>query len=174
MLEERYKQPGTGNQKSWDRYIVYGLVTGFITWIIMPLDARRFGGSPSFPLWLEVIGGAFLIGSSFLFFRSYTDNTFLSPLVRIQEGRKHQLVSTGVCGFVRHPMYLGGILMFLGAPLLLGSMYGIVTGLALTLLLMAQIVGEERMLDGELEGYRDYMQDVRYRFFLFSGRSIFL
>jgi protein-S-isoprenylcysteine O-methyltransferase Ste14 len=164
LLEERYKKPGTGNQEGWDRYVVYGLVVGFIAWIvIMPLDAKRFGWSFVFPLWLNILGGALLAGSFFLFFRSYTGNTFLSPLVRIQEERKQQLVSTGVYGIVRHPMYLGGILMFVGAPLLLGSGYGLLPGIALTALLMARIRGEEEMLARELEGYREYMQNVRYR-----------
>jgi protein-S-isoprenylcysteine O-methyltransferase Ste14 len=131
----------------------------------MPLDAKRFGWSPPFPLWLEAIGLALLVGSAFLFFRSYTDNTFLSPLVRIQEDREQQVISTGVYGFVRHPMYLGGILMFVGAPLLLGSAWGLVVGLALTVLLMARILGEEAMLARELDGYREYTQRVRYRLF---------
>jgi protein-S-isoprenylcysteine O-methyltransferase Ste14 len=164
LLEERFRKPGTGKQEGWDRPVVMGLVIGFATWIvIMPLDARRFGWSPAFPLWLNVLGGAGLAGSFFLFFRSYTDNTFLSPLVRVQEDRSQRVVSTGVYGFVRHPMYLGGILMFAGAPLLLGSYYGLLAGLALTLLLMARIRGEEAMLARELEGYREYMQKVRYR-----------
>jgi protein-S-isoprenylcysteine O-methyltransferase Ste14 len=168
LLEERYKQPGTGNQETWDRYVVYGLVIGFIVWIvIMPLDARRFGWSPLFPLLLKGVGGAGLAGSFFLFFRSYTDNTFLSPLVRIQDDRKQRVVSTGVYGVVRHPMYLGGILMFLGAPLLLGSSWGVIAGLALTILLMVRVVGEEGMLARELEGYREYMKNVRYRLFPF-------
>ena len=164
LLAERYKQPGTGNQENWDKYVVIGLLIGFILWIIiMPLDAKRFGWSPVFPLWLNVLGGAALVGSFFLFFRSYTDNTFLSPLVRIQEDRNQRVVSTGVYGFVRHPMTLGAILMFVGAPLLLGSFYGALAGLALTILLMARILGEEAMLIQELEGYREYTQDVRYR-----------
>jgi protein-S-isoprenylcysteine O-methyltransferase Ste14 len=164
LLEERYKKPGTGNQEGWDRYIVYGLLIGFLLWIvIMPLDARRFGWSSLFPLWLNVLGVAGLAGSFFLFFRSYTDNTFLSPLVRIQEEREQRVVSSGVYGFVRHPMYLGGILMFTGAPLLLGSWGGLLTGLSLTLLLMIRILGEEEMLCRELEGYREYSEKVRYR-----------
>ena len=168
LLEERYRQPGSGNQEPWDRYVVYGLVIGFILWIvIMPLDAKRFGWSPSFPLLLNVLGGILLAGSFFLFFRSYTDNTFLSPLVRVQEDRKQQVVSTGVYGFVRHPMYLGAILMFVGAPLLLGSGYGLLAGFALTILLMARIWGEEAMLSRNLEGYREYTQNVRYRLFPF-------
>jgi len=60
-------------------------------------------------------------------------------------------------------MYLGAILMFLGAPLLLGSLYGILAGLVLTVLLMARIQGEEKMLGRELEGYQEYTQKVRYR-----------
>ena len=168
LLEERYKKPGTGNQEPWDRYVVYGLVIGFTLWIIiMPLDAKRFGWSPTFPLWLNVLGGAGLAGSFFLFFRSYTDNTFLSPLVRIQEDRKQRVVSIGVYGFVRHPMSLGAILMFVGTPLLLGSCYGVLAGLALTILLMARILGEETMLSRDLEGYREYTQNVRYRLFPF-------
>ena len=168
LLEERYKQPGTGNQELWDRYVVYGLLIGFILWIvIMPLDAKRFGWSPVFPLWLKVSGGAGLAGSFFLFFRSYTDNAFLSPLVRIQKDRNQRVVSNGVYGIVRHPMYLGGILMFVGAPLVLGSVYGLLAGLALTMLLMARVRGEEVMLARDLEGYREYTQNVRYRLFPF-------
>ncbi len=164
LLEERFRQPGTGDQEPWDRYVVYGLLIGFILWIVvMPLDAQRFGWSPPFPLWLTLSGGAGLAGSFFLFFRSYTDNTFLSPLVRIQEDRKQRVVSTGVYGFVRHPMYLGGILMFIGAPLLLGSRYGVLGGLCLTVLLMGRITGEEKILGRELEGYREYTHTVRYR-----------
>jgi protein-S-isoprenylcysteine O-methyltransferase Ste14 len=60
-------------------------------------------------------------------------------------------------------MYLGAILMFIGTPLLLGSFFGILAGLALTPLLMARIQGEEGMLARELEGYREYMLKVCYR-----------
>jgi protein-S-isoprenylcysteine O-methyltransferase Ste14 len=64
-------------------------------------------------------------------------------------------------------MYLGAILMFFGAPLLLSSFYGLLAGLALTILLMARILGEEEMLTRDLEGYREYTQNVRYRLFPF-------
>jgi protein-S-isoprenylcysteine O-methyltransferase Ste14 len=164
LLAERFRQPSAGNQEGWDRHVVYGLLVGFIIWIVvMPLDAKRFDWSPVFPLWLNVLGGAGLVGSFFLFFRSFTDNTFLSPVVRHQEDRQQRVVSTGVYGFVRHPMYLGAILMFFSAPLLLSSFFGVLTGIALAVLLMARIIGEERMLERELEGYREYTQGVRFR-----------
>jgi len=164
LLAERYKQPGTANQKGWDKYVVYGLLIGFITWIvIMPLDAKRFGWTTYFPLWLKIPGGIGLVFSFFFFLRSYTDNTFVSPLVRIQTDRKQQVVSSGVYGFVRHPMYLAGSLLFIATPLLLGSTFGIIVGLLLVFLLIARIEGEEKMLINELEGYSDYKKKIKYR-----------
>ena len=113
----------------------------------MPLDAKRFHWLPHFSLWIKLIGGLLLVisFSFFFFFRAFTDNTFLSPMIRIQAERKQYVVSTGVYGFVRHPMYLGGILQFIGAPLLLGSIYGVVAGIVLLFLLAGRIIGEEKI-----------------------------
>jgi len=164
LLAERYKMPGTANQKGWDKYVVIGLALGFFIWIIiMPLDAKRYEWTKYFPSWLKVPGGIGLLLSSFLFFRSYKDNSFLSPLVRIQMERKQRVVSKGVYGFVRHPMYLGAIFLFIGTPMLLGSLYGLIIGLVLSALLAGRIIGEEKMLADELEGYDDYKKKVRYR-----------
>jgi protein-S-isoprenylcysteine O-methyltransferase Ste14 len=164
LLAERYRRPGSGGQKGWDKLVVYGLALGFIGWIaVMPLDARRFGWTPRLPVLVEALGGAILLLSSMLFFRSFTDNPFLSPLVRIQSERKQRVISTGVYGFVRHPMYLGAILMFAGGPLLLGSLVGLLVGALLSLLLAGRIIGEEKLLASELEGYAEYRQKVRYR-----------
>lgn len=164
LLSERYKRPGTANQKGWDIYVVFGLLAGFITWIvIMPLDAKRFGWTDYFPIGLKVLGGLALLLSFYFFYRSYADNTFVSPLIRIQKERKQRVVCTGVYSFVRHPMYLGGILLFIGTPMLLGSLYGIITGLVMLLLLVGRILGEEKMLADELEGYLEYKKKVKYR-----------
>jgi len=129
----------------------------------MPLDAKRYEWTGDFPIWLKVLGGIALLVSFFFMFRSFADNPYASHLVRIQTERKQHVVSTGVYGFVRHPMYLGGMLLFIGAPLLLGSKYGILIGVALSLLLVGRIIGEEKMLVEELEGYDDYRKKVRYR-----------
>jgi len=164
LLMERYKQPGTANQKRWDKYVVYGLLIGFVAWIvIMPLDSKRYGWTTYFPAWLKVLGGMALILSFYFFYQSYATNTFASPLVRMQTERKQQLISTGVYEIVRHPMYLGGLLLFVGTPLLLGSIYGVIIGLIMIFLLAGRIIGEEKMLVNELDGYADYMKRVRYR-----------
>ena len=166
LLAERYRKPGTGNQVGWDWYVVMGLLIGFIAWIvIMPLDAKRYGWTGYFPLGIKALGFTALLFSFFFFYRSFAANTFASALVRIQDERRQRVISNGVYGFVRHPMYLGGALLFIGAPLLLGSMYGLIVGLVMVFLLAGRIVGEEKMLVEELEGYADYKNKVRYRLF---------
>jgi hypothetical protein len=65
-----------------------------------------------------------LVPALYLIYQATVENTYLSTLVRIQTDRNQHVISTGVYGFVRHPLYLGCLLMILGAPLLLGSLYG--------------------------------------------------
>jgi len=164
LLAERYRPPGSGGQKAWDQAVVYAIGVGFAAWIVvMPLDARRLGWTPPLPAAVKAVGGALLIASALLLFRAFHDNTFLSPLVRIQAERKQHVISTGVYGFVRHPMYLGALLMFVGAPLLLGSMFALALAAAMTLLLAFRTIGEERVLAEELEGYDEYRRRVPYR-----------
>jgi protein-S-isoprenylcysteine O-methyltransferase Ste14 len=163
LLAERYRRPGTGGQSRADARIVYGIVLGFLTWIVVPPLDARFGWSPALRWWLQAAGGLLLLGAAFFLFRSFTDNTYLSPLVRIQTERRQQVVSTGVYGVVRHPMYLGASLMFMGGPLLLRSLWGMLVGAALVLLLVWRIRGEEQLLARELDGYEAYRRKVRSR-----------
>ena len=135
-----------------------------IIWLIlMPLDASRFGWSPAFPLWMKVIGGVALLPALYLIYRATVENTFLSARVRIQTDRKQQVISTGVYGLVRHPLYLGCLLMLLGAPVLMGSIYGLGLSLIAVIILVGRIIGEEKMLINELEGYEDYKKKVTFR-----------
>ena len=128
-----------------------------------PLDAKRFAWSPDFPAWLKVLGGLMLIPSLYLIFRAIAENTFASTMVRIQKERKQRVISTGVYGFVRHPMYSGAVFMMFGGPLLIGSIWGLSIAVIALLVLIVRIVGEEKMLMNELQGYSEYMKRVRYR-----------
>jgi protein-S-isoprenylcysteine O-methyltransferase Ste14 len=152
------------NQKSWDRYMeILILVLAMAWFVLMPLDAERFGWSPTFPLWSKILGGILLIPALFLIYRATVDNTYLSRVVRIQEDRKQQVITSGVYGFVRHPLYLGCVLMLIGAPLLLGSVAGLIISALGAITLVARIIGEEKMMVEELEGYREYQKKVKYR-----------
>jgi protein-S-isoprenylcysteine O-methyltransferase Ste14 len=134
-----------------------------VWFVVIPLDAERFGWSPVFPLWLKIVGAVALVPALFFIYQATAQNTFLSTMVRIQTERKQQVVSTGVYGFVRHPLYLGVLLMLAGMPLLTGSVCGlIISGIALVVLVF-RIRGEEKMLVNELDGYAEYRQKVKYR-----------
>jgi protein-S-isoprenylcysteine O-methyltransferase Ste14 len=151
------------NQKAWDKVFVLLLNVFFFAWLVlMPLDAVRFHWS-QVPLVLQVVGAVALVGSFLLISLTFRENSFLSPTVRIQEERGHTVVSTGPYHYVRHPMYAGGLLLFLGTPLLLGSWYGLLLVLVFIPGGAVRAVLEERALRKELAGYDAYMAQVKYR-----------
>ena len=119
-------------------------------------------GPPLFRSGQRSRGGVLLIPALFLIYRATVDNTYLSR-GRIQEDRKQQVISTGVYGFVRHPLYLGCVLLLVGAPLLLGSVVGSIISALGAITLVVRILGEEKMMMEELEGYREYQKKVKYR-----------
>jgi protein-S-isoprenylcysteine O-methyltransferase Ste14 len=163
LLAERMRLPGTGGESRADLAILIGIKLGFLAWLFLsPLDVR-FGWLPRLPLWSEVCGGILLLVGSFFMFRAFTDNTYLSQLVRIQTERGQHVIDTGVYDFVRHPMYLGASLWFVGGALLLGSVCGLLVALAEILLLVLRIFGEEKLLARDLDGYSAYREKVRYR-----------
>ena len=164
LLAERSSSPASGNQKAWDKILLVVILVTAVVWLlILPLDAGRFHWSPAFPLWLKIVGGVMLIPALYLIERATIDNTFLSTRVRIQSERKQRVITTGSYGFVRHPLYLGCMLMMFGASLLVGSVVGLVIAVIGTALVAGRILGEEQMLADELEGYDEYKQKVKYR-----------
>ncbi len=166
LLRERMKRPGADNAESWDKYWFMFFIPLFLGWfVIMPFDAKRFEWTGEFYLWVKCIGGLCLIPSYYFIFMSHAQNTFLSPNIRIQKEREQKLVNTGVYRIVRHPMYLGFVFLMIGGPLLLSSMWGLLLGFLVVLSLSFRIVGEEKMLAKELEGYIEYKKKVKWRLF---------
>lgn len=164
LLKERFGSPVQKEQKTWDKGLLLLFFLEFLIWfVIMPLDARRFGWSPPFPLWTRITGVILLILAMILLFEALRENTFAAPVVKMQKERGQHVISTGMYGIIRHPMYAGAVLLFVSAPLLLGSVYGLVIGLLLIVTIAARSVGEEAMLKQELEGYSDYMKQVKWR-----------
>src|SRR5262249_16385411 len=103
LLQERMHL-GTSDQKGWDK-ILFPLISGFpIVWLgFVSTHAARFHWSPV-PIWFQVVGADFLVFSFYLFFLTFRENSYLSPVVRIQVERGHSVVSTGPYHYVRHPM----------------------------------------------------------------------
>jgi protein-S-isoprenylcysteine O-methyltransferase Ste14 len=151
------------DQKAWDKVWLVLMYVILIIWLVlMPLDAVRFHWS-QMPLFLQVAGTIILLCSFFLFFITFRENSYLSPMVRVQRDRGQTVVSTGPYHYVRHPMYAAALLFLLGTTLLLGSWYGLLWGLILVGMIAGRAILEERTLQKELEGYDAYMAQVKYR-----------
>jgi len=164
LLKERFGSPVQKEQKPWDKVLLMLFFIEFlVSFAIMPLDARRFHWSPEFPLWIKIAGALLLTLGLAMVFEALRENTFAAPVVKMQKERGQKVISTGMYGVVRHPMYAGAVLLFISTPMLLGSIYGLALGLLLIITIAARSVGEEAMLKQELEGYSDYMKRVKWR-----------
>jgi protein-S-isoprenylcysteine O-methyltransferase Ste14 len=163
LLNERMSGMVQKEQKTWDKIgqSLTGLV--FIGWLIfMAFDAERYGWS-QMPGWVQVVGGVIFLAGFTIIGLTFRENSFLSPVVRVQEERGQTVVSTGPYHYVRHPMYAGFMLFVWGAALLLGSWYGLIPGLLLIVMVSRRAVMEESTLRQELQGYDSYMNQVKYR-----------
>jgi len=139
------------------------LMAGFALWLpFMALDARRFGWS-HVPQWAQVFGAGLILLAFYAWARVLRANRFAATQVRLQPERAQTVISTGPYAMVRHPMYADALLMMIGTPLLLGSLWGLAWLLLFLPLLAARILGEEAMLMQGLPGYRDYAAKVRFR-----------
>ncbi len=153
----------TSDQKGLDKIVYPLLYISMFLWLLFTAyDAARFHWSPV-PIWLQEFGAILLLCSFCLFFLTFRENTFLSPLVRVQQDRGQTVISTGPYHYVRHPMYAATLIFVIGTPLLLGAWFGILVGPIVALVLAWRAVLEERSLQKELPGYPEYMAQVKYR-----------
>jgi len=149
--------------KNWDKVILIISTVVFIPYLILPgLDAVRFQWS-TVHLLIKVVGFIGIILSFILVFWVMRENTYLSRIVEIQKERGHKVITTGPYQYVRHPMYFGVIVLFISIPIALGSLWGLIPGAALTLLILIRTVLEDKTLHEELEGYNTYAERVRYK-----------
>ena len=102
----------------------------------------------------------FLIGYG-LYAEVMRENAYLSRTVKVEEGQT--VISTGLYGIVRHPMYLASVLMFLSIPLVMGSWYALIPFAFYPALMVVRILDEEKLLTAELAGYEEYKRKVKYR-----------
>ncbi len=127
--------------------------------VLSALDFR-FAWS-SVPLWLVIVASVqFLLGYG-MYAEVMRENAYLSRTVEVQENQT--VISTGLYGIVRHPMYLATLLMFLPMPLILGSFWGLIPFALYPVIIVIRILNEEKVLAEGLEGYEEYRKKVRYR-----------
>ncbi len=161
QLQERGRT--AQNVKPWDKVIMAAYtVFLLLTPIVAGLDAGRFRWSAVPPL-AKALAWLGLILAGALIFWALTTNTYLSRMARIQDDRGQVVVTAGPYRFVRHPMYVGIILLFVCMPVMLGSWWALLPGAVIGLLFVMRTAKEDRMLRDELPGYVEYAQRVRYR-----------
>ena len=162
LLQERLRLR-TSDQQGWDKVLFPLLLLYSLAWLsFLSYDTMRAQWSP-IPTWLQIVGAVILLSAFVLLFLTFRENTYLASVVRIQEERRHHVVTTGPYHYVRHPMYSAIVVFVVGTSLLLGSWYGILVGAVYVVLLAWRAILEERILQAQLPGYASYMVEVKYR-----------
>jgi len=131
-----------------------------LTAFVLPGFDRRFGWS-SVPLAIVLISDFLVLigyGCCVLVFK---ENRYASRVVEVTE--EQSVITTGPYSRIRHPMYLGVLIMYIFSPLALGSYWAVLPALLLIFVLVARIRNEEKVLAEKLPGYREYLQRVRFR-----------
>jgi protein-S-isoprenylcysteine O-methyltransferase Ste14 len=164
LFEERSQFTANEGTKSWDRLIVpfIGIVGPIIVGLVAGLN-HRFAWPPALSLPVQVVGAAGLLFGLALSTWAMVANRFFSSVVRIQAERGHRVVDAGPYHFVRHPGYAGGTIGQLGIALMLGSVWALVPAGLVALAYVLRTALEDRTLQAELFGYREYAARVRWR-----------
>jgi protein-S-isoprenylcysteine O-methyltransferase Ste14 len=161
QLRERAKRGA--DTKPWDRTILslYSILL-LVLFPVCGLDAVRFRACP-LPLGLKIMGWAGMALAGVLILRVMAANTFASRTARIQDDRGQTVVSGGPYRLVRHPMYLGIVILFLCVPPVLGSGWGLIPAAGIGVLFVVRTALEDRMLIRELSGYAEFARRTRFR-----------
>ena len=133
---------------------------GFIGLLVFPAVDHRLGWS-DLPPWAAIAGDVIMLLGWLGIYFVFRENSFASAT--IESSADQRVISTGPYAWVRHPMYAAALVLLLGIPLALGSIWGVLIVLALVPVLIWRLMDEERFLVDHLPGYREYQGRVRYR-----------
>jgi protein-S-isoprenylcysteine O-methyltransferase Ste14 len=148
----------------WDLVALSFLGVGTIaTYVVASLDVR-WGWSSPIPFSAQFTGFIVaVIGNDILLVWAMVSNAFFVATVRIQSERTHTVVSSGPYRFVRHPGYAGAILFHLATPIMLNSLWAFIPAGLSILVLIVRTMLEDKKLQAELDGYKEYAARVHYR-----------
>lgn len=157
----------TANQFAWDKVFLTGFYLLSLAWFVfMPLDVRHHWGRPLRPDWLspflvQAVGVVLLLCAFTIIFVVIRENPYASPVVQVVP--RHFVIMTGPYTIIRHPLYLGAIIFYIGTPFILLSGWGFAFCWLFPATLCARIIYEEESLTDFLPGYKEYMTRVKYR-----------
>ena len=160
-LLKRRTQAGISYEKEpAQKIIMFFLFASFTALIVLPPIDFRFGWS-NMPWYVSVVGDGLVVIAFYFFYLVSKVNTYAAANVRVEEGQK--VISSGVYGLVRHPMYFAALWLLLGTPLALGSWWTLLLVPVFIPILYFRISNEENLLLRDLRGYAEYRNKVRYR-----------
>ena len=113
------------------------------------------------PSWIPYVFSVIFLLAYLMWAEVLRENTYLARTIKVSEGQK--VIDTGLYGIIRHPMYTATLLLFLSMPLVLGSLISFFVFLFYPILIVIRIINEERFLEEELDGYKEYKMKVKYR-----------
>lgn len=157
FLERRTR----GNEKVREQKLIQLInLPVFMAAFIIPGLDRRYGWS-AVPVEAIIITDAVILGGYLIIFLVFRENSYASRIVEVDQTQK--VITTGLYRIVRHPMYLGVLIMYLPTPVALGSYYGLIPMAFLPVALVFRILNEEKVLRENLNGYVKYCEKTRYR-----------
>jgi protein-S-isoprenylcysteine O-methyltransferase Ste14 len=159
-LQRRMKAGPFAETRPLQKIIMVGTLVSVAAVLVFSAFDHRFGWS-TVPTAVVVIGNILVFLGLTMTQFVIIQNNYAGATVTVEANQ--QLVSTGLYGVVRHPMYVGTLVMMLGTPPALGSYWGLVLVAPSLLILVARITDEEKMLREELDGYQEYTEKVHYR-----------
>jgi protein-S-isoprenylcysteine O-methyltransferase Ste14 len=158
-LDRRMRGP-FAETRTLQRFVIAVLFISFPAMFVVSALDHRFGWSPV-PASISLVGDVLVGIGLAISMLVVIQNSYAAVNITVESGQT--LVSSGLYGLVRHPMYTGNIIMMVGVPLALGSYWGLILIIPGMLVLVLRIRDEEKLLTHELSGYREYTQKVRYR-----------
>ena len=163
LIKERAKFTKSKGVKKWDKSLVPIVVFMPLLVLVVAAFNVRFGWTPLVPAWLQWLALVFIVLGTVFSTWAMAVNPFFSAVVRIQKERGHSVVSSGPYRVVRHPGYAGGLISIIAVPLLLGSLWALIPAGIVVVLYILRTALEDKTLQNELDGYKKYATQVRYR-----------
>jgi protein-S-isoprenylcysteine O-methyltransferase Ste14 len=160
VVERRMHAGPKAETRPVQKVVAAGISILFIALLVFSALDHRLGWSPV-PAALSLIGDVLVVIGLGIAILAVIQNSYAAANITVEESQT--VTSTGLYGIVRHPMYMGASIMFAGIPLALDAWWGLAVLVPVVIVFAVRIADEEKLLNQELIGYREYAGKVHYR-----------
>jgi protein-S-isoprenylcysteine O-methyltransferase Ste14 len=159
-LQRRMRAGPTAEQRTVQKVVISATIVAVVAVLVVSALDHRFDWS-QVPTPIVVLGNVLVATGLGIAQLVVIQNSFAGATITVEAEQK--VVSTGLYGLVRHPMYVGTLIMMIGTPLALDSYWGLLAIIPALPVLAVRIEDEDKMLRQQLDGYDEYMEKVHYR-----------